>query len=387
MARLRLTSDVVLIVASFVIAIAVWLAARQTDFEKQVVAVEVVVKNAPENCIIEIEPSHINVAFQYPKMYAPYVNPDFFVVEIEGIGESMAGLDAPITRTINFNLNSIKARQTVPEGIHATDLKQNFVNLDIQMITAPATVHLGEIAGTPAEGYYMIPEHCRVEPPEILLTGSPEQLKAAPRLESPSWEERHGTEADPKRHMILLRTESLRIEGRSESDFLDAVSVPLPEGLRVVMREGGSFRVLDSLKVQVHLVIGERRIIRTYSDIPITIQTLSKKMEAAYQPDRGSVTVEAPTSVMNQLTSGSFLFIPRQPVQETVGYKAEIALDARFAEGVPTSLRDKAGITSFEPQVISIEILGLEEEIPAISGPLPLLLPTPTPIPGGGKKP
>ena len=117
----------------------------------------------------------------------------------------------------------------------------------------------------------------------------------------------------------------------------------------------------DKLSVVVHVVIVEKEQRKTFPDVPIVIKTFSKNLKPIYSPGKASVTVEAPMSILEALNSDSFIFIPRQPLEETADYTADIAIDAKFSDAIRPEVRDKATIISWQPEVIHIRIVPVSE--------------------------
>ena len=365
MPRLKFTSDMVLLLASFFIALAVWLVAKQSDFENQIVAARVVCEGVPDNVEIQIIPSTINVSVQYPKTYAHMIHPEAFTIELKGINENYAGAEdfqyTPITITVRNVVT-----HNLPESVQPTALGQELVRLGARLYTLPGRVKV-ITKGEPAQGYRLIQDPPRVEPKQVLLTGAPENIALA---------------KEPEKDEMFLVTNPVDIQGKKENYF-QSVTVPLPKGLEYVKDDRLRVQILDKLDVQVHVVIGEKKNQETISDIPIVIKTFSENLKPVYSPDTASVTVEAPISMLKQLDRDTFMFIPRQPLEERAGYTADIAIDARFSDKIPPEIRDQATIIKYQPEVINIRIVSRspgeqEEEKSERLTITPTLTPAPT---------
>lgn len=346
MLRPKVTSEIVLLVGSFFIAIAVWLVAKQNDFDNQLISAQIVTEGTPENMIIEIDPPTVNVSIQYPKTLEYLIRPEAFTIELKGISENLAGAEDLNYTAFNITLRNVVTHD-LPPSIRPTALAQDVVTLGAKLHTRKAKIVVKQ-TGKPAEGYRLIQNPPRIDPKEILVTGSPKELDQA---------------TDPENKIILLETEPLNIEGRKESRF-ETVSVKLPDGLRYVKEVLLRVQIQDTLTARVHVIIGEEERKKTITDIPIVIKTLSENLILTYSPTMGNVTVEAPISMLEELNSNSFMFIPRQPLEEREGYEADIAVDAKFTDKIPPRIRDKAMISSFDPKVIHLKIQSRVEETP-----------------------
>ncbi|MBN1902293.1 hypothetical protein JW926_13290 [Candidatus Sumerlaeota bacterium] len=357
MFRLKATSEIALLVGSFFIAIAVWLVAKQNDLNNQLISAKIVTEGSPDNMIIEINPPEVNVSIQYPKTLEYLVRPEAFSIDLKGISENLAGAEDFNYTTLNITLRNVVTRN-LPPTIRPTALGQDVVTIGAKLHTSRARI-IGKITGNPMKGFRLIQNPPRVDPAEILVTGSPKILNDT---------------IHPEMKRIILETEPLEIEGRKESSF-ESVTVKLPEGLRYVKEDKLRVQIQDSVTVRIHVVIGEEERQKTITGIPISIKTLSENLELTYSPTQGHVTVEAPISMLEELNSDSFMFIPRQPLEERDGYEADIAVDAKFTDKIPPRIRDKAVISSFEPKAIHIRIQSRVEEV----APEDNLLETPLP--------
>jgi YbbR domain-containing protein len=346
MFRPKATSEIVLLVGSFFIAIAVWLVAKQNDFDNQLISAKIMTEGASENMIIEIDPPNVNVSIQYPKTLEYLIRPEAFFIELKGINENLAGAEDFNYTPFNITLRNV-VTHNLPPTIRPTALGQDMVTLGAKLHTGKAKISVKQ-TGKPAEGYRLIQNPPRVDPGEILITGSPKDLDLA---------------MNPENKIILLETEPLNIEGRMESSF-ETLIVKLPNGLRYVKEDKLRVQIQDTLTVRVHVVIGEEERKKTITDIPIVIKTLSENLNLVYSPTFGDVAVEAPISMLEELNSSSFMFIPRQPLEEREGYEADIAVDAKFTDKIPPRIRDKAVISSFDPKAIHIKIQSRVEETP-----------------------
>ncbi len=350
MPRLKRTSEIVILIASFFIAFAVWLVAKQRDFDNQIVAARVVGVGAPPNIETRIAPPALNVSVQYPKTFAHLIRPEAFTIalDLKGINENFAGVDK--FKSIPFPISVKNVRKhNLPDAVRPNAvLGQDYVTLSARLYTQKAKIFV-EKSGKPPPDYRLIQDPPTVEPAEVLLTGSPENLKRAVKQE--------------KNH-IILETQPVNIEGK-KGNFFEMVNVPLPVGLKPVGK--------DTLRVRVHIVIGEQVKRKTFANVPIIIKTFSENLKPVYSPTAAIVTVEAPISMLKKLNRDSFIFIPRQPLEETAGYTANIAIDVKFSDKTPPLIREKATIVSYKPEVIRIKIVPrLEKSKKATKSPTPV---------------
>jgi len=338
MSRPKITSDIVLFLVSLFIALAIWLVARQSDLESRVLSARVAPEGAPDTMEIRMDPPSINVSVQYPKTYAHLIHPEAFAVVLKGIKENMAGVGDFIYTPFNISLRNVEIRE-LPAAVRATALSQDMVTVGARLHTRRARI-VATTTGKPADGYRVIQDPIRVEPQTALVT-------APPKILDPEG-------ASPKDALDLM-TEPVNIEGKKES-FFETVVVPLPKGFKYVKDDKLRVQVQENLSVQAHIVIGEEERQKTITDVPIIIKAFSENLEPVYYPATATITVQAPLSMLEKLTPESFMFIPRLPLEERVGYKADIAIDAKFSDKIPPPIRDKATIVSYNPEVIHIEI-------------------------------
>jgi len=250
--------------------------------------------------------------------------------------------------------------------VRPTALAQDYVTLGARLYTQKAIISVIQ-KGKPKEGYRLIENPPRVEPKEVLITGSPKVIEEA---------------LAPQKDYIILETEPVDIEGKKDS-FFTPVKAILPKGLKYVKHDTSRVQTLDELEVQVHIVIVEEERKKTITNVPIVIKAFSENLIPEYSPTQASVTVEAPLSMLSELTKESFLFIPRQPLEERAGYTADIAIDAKFTDNIPPRIREKATIISYQPEVIHIEIKSRaqEQETPPEPEEQPeIIIPTQTPV-------
>ena len=346
MLRSKIATEIFLILASFFIAVAVWLIAKQSDIETQIVSARVVVEGdiKQDNIEVNVTPETINVSVQYPQTYSHLINPDAFKIYVKGVNENLAGVEDFRINTMPITIRNIETTN-LPESVRPTALGQEFVQVGVKLYTRKAEIS-AKTKGKPAENYELIQSPPRAKPSEVLLTGSPDSLEKA---------------FDEEKGVIPLETEPVDIEGKKENFFVDA-SVRLPQGLRYVREERMRVQIDNALTVRAHVVIGEREITKTIENIPIIIRTFSKNLKPVYSPKTASVTVKAPVSLLRKFDREAFMFIPRQPLEETEGYQAEIAIDARFSDQIPPAVREKSSIESYSPESIKIEIVRDEEE-------------------------
>ena len=339
MTRPKITSDIILFIVSLFIALAVWLVARQSDFENQILSARVAPEGTPDTMEIKMDPPTINVSIQYPKTYDYLIHPEAFTIVLKGIRENLAGTGDFMYTPFNITLRNV-AMHDLPSTVRPTALSQDLVTVGARLYTRQARI-IAARTGKPADGYRLIQDPIRVEPELVVVTGSTSILY--PPGSSPQ-------------APLILETEPVPMEGRKESSFV-IVNVPLPKGIKYVKDDKLHVQVQENLSVRVHIVIGEEERQKTITDVPIVIKAFSENLTPVYSPGIASVTVEAPLSMLKDITRESFMFIPRLPLEERAGYKADIALDAKFSDKIPPSIRDKASIISYTPDVIHIEIV------------------------------
>jgi len=362
----RITSEIILFVTSFFIALAVWLVAKQNDFEMQTVAAVVKTSGSPDYMTVSVIPPKVNVSLQYPKSYSYLITPDAIFIEIKGIDENSAGLDMPKQTRVNINLHNVNMGQ-LPEAVRPLVLGQDIVNVNAQLRAEKARIRVQKI-GEPHPDFRLLDDVLQANPAEVSLIGLPGSVSTVKK-------EKDG--------FIELLTEPVHVEGKVAS-FFENVTVPLPDGLFYVRDENSRIEKLDKLTAQVHVVIGEKELKKTFPDVPIVIKTFYKNLKAEYSPTKASITVEGPKSMLDQMNADAFIIIPRQTLEETPNYSGDIAIDAKWSEKIPPAIKDKVSITSWQPEVISLKFIPIEEPKPGGEKPSSVN-PTATPIRGGIK--
>ncbi len=341
MTRPKITSDIILFLVSLFIALAIWLVARQSDFENQILSARVVPEGAPDTMEIKMDPPSINVSIQYPKTYAYLIHPEGFTIVIKGIRENLAGTGDFMYTPFNITLRNV-AIKDLPSTVRPTALNQDVVTVGARLYTRQARI-MAPWTGKPSEGFRLVQDPIRVEPGQVLVTG-PSSILYPP--------------GQPTQDPLILETEPVPIEGRKESCFL-TVNVPLPRGLKHVKDDKMHVQVQESLSVRVHIVIDEEERQKTITDVPIVIKAFSENLTPVYTPSLASVTVEAPLSMLKDITRESFMFIPRLPLEGFISRlcREETAKNrnqARFPppprnpgkEHSPSSQNHKGGISS-----------------------------------------
>ncbi len=85
-----------------------------------------------------------------------------------------------------------------------------------------------------------------------------------------------------------------------------------------------------------------------------------------YEPKRTTVTVEAPLSLLDRINGQSFVFNPKQPLEESAGYSANVAIEAKFSDAVSPDVKENATIVTTSPDVISIQFVEKEKQTPSL---------------------
>jgi hypothetical protein len=136
------------------------------------------------------------------------------------------------------------------------------------------------------------------------------------------------------------------------------VKLLLPQGIRLIDE-------LNS-RLQVNVVIEEEQGQRDFINIPIDIKTFSENLVVRYEPKRTTVTVEAPLSLLDKINGQSFVFNPKQPLEESAGYSANVAIEANFSDTVSPDVKENATIVTTSPDVISIQFVEKEKQTPSL---------------------
>lgn len=345
MLKPRLSSDFLLLLSALFMSFVIWLIAKQTEIEVSSLLVRVIEENKPDNCEVKIMPSFAEIKVQYSKAQKRFIAPSNFnvVVNLKDI-EAFAGIQE--FKSIPFPLTVADVDKLgIPQTIKALAIiDPKTVIVQVKLNTAEARVEPVAKGSLPAN--YRLIQPLSVSPEKVLITGSQSLLNSL----------------RDKENQIKLYTEPIDLTNKKDS-FFNMVRIITPEGIKLVNED-------DSL-VRVVAAVGEVKQRKVFDNVPIVIKVFSENLRAEYSPQTARVTVEAPISRLDNISEDSFTFNPSQPLDESEGFSAVVALEARFSENTSLDVRETATIVDYEPKAIKLKLVAREKEkateTPAVS--------------------
>jgi hypothetical protein len=192
-------------------------------------------------------------------------------------------------------------------------------------------------SGAPAVGYRLTKSVADTSE-EVLVTGEPHRLEELKQS------------GDGR---IEISTEAIVLDGKKEN-FFAHVKLVVPQGIKLLDDHNS--------RLQFNMVIEEEKGRRDFTNVPIGIKTFSENLVVRYEPKVTTVTVEAPLSLLDKINGQSFVFNPKQPLEESAGYSANIAIEAKFSDMVSPDVKENAAIVTTNPDVISIQFVEKEKQ-------------------------
>jgi hypothetical protein len=331
-----ISSDFVLAISSLLIAFVIWLIAAEADIETDTLTVPVTVVNAPLNYRVDVVPKQTIIAIQYPKAQkSTIIVPHFtVVVDLANISEFDRGEEEFST---SWLLNPIDVRKTgVSDRVKVIEIvSPKRISIRAKMNIETAKIQ-PTITGKLHEGFRM-PEPPRARPSMVEVTGPQPTLDFLKQRFD-------GT--------ITLETTPVDISNENGS-FFRIVRVLLPNNLQLVNPENRSVEVIVAME--------EKETSRTISRVPIEVKTFSQNIRVSFEPEFATVSVRAPLSIVRDLAAEHFYCEPVQPVEES-GFRGKVAIEAKFRESVPPSIRERVSIQAVSPEVIDLVITQESEE-------------------------
>jgi YbbR domain-containing protein len=338
-AETRVSSEFKLVLASLFIAFIIWLIAKQGDVDQETLVVRVSPINEPKYCDVEIMTDEAAIVVQFPKAQKYQISPANFKILVD-LSHIDIGIDSYKETTIPIAASDVQ-RSDLPDTIKVVDV------VDPRRIIVSAKYHsevasvLPATSGSPAPGYRLA-KPVTTNPEQVLVTGDAGRLEELKQLGGGH---------------IEIPTEPVVLDGMKEN-FLTQVKLLMPHGIRLIDERNS--------RLQANVVIEEERIQRDFADVPIDIKTFSKNLVARYQPKTTTVTVEAPLSFLDKINAESFVFNPKQPLEESAGYSANVAIEAKFSDTVSPEVKENATIIGTKPDVISIQFVEKGQSSPSV---------------------
>jgi len=350
--RRKWVADLALYLPALLIAFVIWLIAKQGDTDTRLVAAPVRLVNVPDNVQANPVPTNmVEVNLIFPKSFLKNIlEPGKIQVRlpVEGI-EAKAGVDSFRSSTYPL-LPSMVQTGDLPPSVRVLGVTPENLTVEARLNAVEAEVR-PRVTGEPGPGYEL--REVQASPAKVELTGSAEALA---QLQTPAG-----------LHVVV--TEPVSIAGRNGSVSVGA-DLALPAGVRPVNPQ-------TSARVEVTADIKEKRVTRTFKNVPITYVPLRTNLKVTIQPPKTTVTVKGPRSKVDALTSDTFRFAPNAVPTEAVGATNILSFRVELGEGKEND------DLSIEADVRAVTLLFEEKTRPTPTSVVPaesLLLPETGPL-------
>jgi hypothetical protein len=326
-------SDFILILSALAIAYFIWLIARMSNVEEEVISGVPVTLEVPT--YIEAEPARrsVSIDVRFPKSLRRDVHSGAFEVVV-GEAEIVEQAGAEEYQTITVVLLPDDVRhEGLPQSVQVEKVEPNRLQIRARYRVLPGTI-VPDFVGQPAPGYER--ENVVVSPGDLLLTGPPAQLEKLNRNAS---------------GVAVLRTVPISLENQRDN-FSTSVAFNLPAGVHLLDEdaEGGLPRLIrDAPPAFVQVLMREVEKTRAIPDVPVHVATLSRQLEPVTEPTTGTVVISGPQSRVEAFKADALRLEPRNPPEESAGFVGKIAVEARK---IDDAYMPEVRIVSSRPDVV-----------------------------------
>lgn len=332
-----------LALAALFISSVIWLMARQGELESDQLTIPIVLEGVPENVEVDYTPRHVAALAKFPhNQRGRIVAQNFSVVldlkqRLGPDARTWGGVETAEIHRIALGLDDIIANG-VPQSVRITEFvgrSQVEVQAKLQIATLP--VEIQTTGALPASSELKAP--LRAEPSQVLVTAPYEVLQ---RVRD------EGT---------TLKTRPVDLTGRT-TDFIDLPGLIIPPELELV-RE-------SDRNVQVFVLIREKEVTRSISDVPIDLYVLSNDLNIHVTPPTAEIRLRGKISLVSQVNATSFVFSPKEFLPEEAGLKKRIELVAAFDKDVPLEIREGVKIEGQMPALVDVEFTSRANGAPPV---------------------
>ncbi|MBN1518099.1 hypothetical protein JXA32_16175 [Candidatus Sumerlaeota bacterium] len=340
------TDSALMIIASLAIAFIIWYIAKQGDVETSYLRIPIVFEEAMPEIEISAETLEARVAVHYPKTYARWIDKANFSlrVELDGL-KRKAGVDE-FRESVYPVYPSMIQRKGVPDVVIVREIENpREVRLLSRWRLARGVIQ-PEAQGQPAPDYE-IAGGIALDPAEIWLTGSASALK--------QW-------TDPVTGQIALKTDSISVTNAS-SELKGKVNVSIPPGLSLFDPDKRDIDPAASIAVSYNAPIAEKMGERRIANVQIRISTLSQKVKISALPEEGQALATGPVRLLNQIKREYIKFKPRTPLDETMDFTGQVAVEAIWADETPEPIRAAVKLSEAKPEAVTVTLTVTPEAI------------------------
>ncbi len=260
------------------------------------------------------------VNFPEEKVVANHV-PDGISVRIRG---SVTLTRQVANRRLRFSLDLADAQSGpnqftlhpdalgLPRGLEVTRLTPSTITVELEGMTQKQVSLLPVIKGEPVSGFMI--EDITLDPKTVTVRG-PESV-----IDS----------------LDILWTEPIDVTQMSESGTIQAQ--PSLPGVAVTL--------VDPVKIEAHLKIGDKAVTRTFHDFPV--EAINTDKDYTIEPKTVTLTIRGPHSTMVQLSSGKALHARINLADLGPG---------KYVRSVEVAAPPDMDVIHIEPEKIQVEIL------------------------------
>ncbi|MFC1601686.1 hypothetical protein ACFL34_05000, partial [Candidatus Sumerlaeota bacterium] len=305
----RTTSEVLLILlTSFVIAFVIWFMAKRADVETENLTVPIRLGSVPQMIETKIDPNHAIISVQYPKNQKQWIMASNFtvIVTVNDI-RGHAGIGQFESITMPLSPEMIQASINVPPVIHPANIRPAAIDVSAQWRLEQAQIQ-PTIIGEVAPGY-QLDGPIGLASSTILLTGSGSAFAQAPR--------------DDARN-IIVRTDPIDLSGKNKT-FGGKTSPRIPEDLWPFSKK--ELVITDAqATIPYSVAIVEQKQQRQFQRVPVQLITLVRNVKYEVAPTHVAVTVNAPLSLLDDITPEHIAITALQPLDESKQFSGEVAI-------------------------------------------------------------
>lgn len=321
-----------LVLAALFISSVIWLMARQGELESDQLTIPITLEGIPENVEIDYTPRYVPVLVKFPHNQRGRIVAQNFSLKIDVLKQlgpdprTWGGVDGPEIHRVALNVEDVTA-SGVPPSVRITEfIGRSQVEIQAKLHIAWMPVRLETEGELPAS--YELKAAPRAEPAQVLVTAPYSELQ---RLRD------EGAE---------IKTDKVRLTGRT-ADFIDYPGLIVPPNLELVHD--------SDRKVQVFILITEKEVTRSVTDVPIDLFVLSEALDIHVTPPVAEIRLKGKISLISQVDANSFIFSPKEFLAEEEGFKKKVEIAVGFKKEVPLEIREGVKIEGQMPALVEVE--------------------------------
>lgn len=340
-----------LLLAAFIIAFTIWLIAKQSERETSWVSTPIRLMDVPENLDVQLrlnDPANIKVQFpreQLRRNMEQYFRVEIQVDDVVSGDPAQWGTEPRRPRTVNYKLSLANVdRASAPSDVQEVAIDPESVDLVVSLRLLEMQVVVTTTGELPSQ--YEMRSDPIPSPSTVLVTGPAHRLEALAEQGA------------------TIQTQPINLSEVTQTAQLFRELI-VPEGVQLVDTAGS--------RVTIDIEVVDRPQETIFSGVPVTLTTVNPNFEAIVTPPTVDVVVEAPASVIAQLSRDSFAFTTASAVPEIPGQVHEVALQARLRQRLQQELGARVRRIEINPPRISVEFVERSGQDGAEDAPAPVI--------------